>query len=379
MKEAYLDNSATTQVCPQAAAKVLELMTEKYGNPSSLHAKGLEAERELTAAREAVAGVIGALPREITFTSGGTEANNLALFGAAQARRRMGNKIVTTAMEHASVLAAAAELEKQGFEVAYIKPGPDGRVIAEQLLEAVDDSTILISVMAVNNEVGTIQPVEAARQAIKAKKAPALLHVDAVQAFGKLPMKATRMGVDLMTMSAHKIHGPKGVGALYIARGVRILPRAFGGGQENGLRPGTEAVPLIAGFGAAVGALPDLREQYEAVRALRDYCVQRLLPLEGVAINSPEDSLPYLLNFSVEGIRSETMLHHLAARGVYVSSGSACAKGKQSHVLEAMGLPHRRIVSAIRVSFSRFSTKEEVDALVDGVALGLQTLARARA
>lgn len=378
MKTVYLDNSATTQVCRSAADKVLELMVEKYGNPSSLHTMGYEAEQEIVAAREAVANMLGVKPREVTFTSGGTEANNLALLGAARARKRMGNRIVTTSIEHPSVLAAVQELEKQGFETVYITPESDGRVDPEKLAQAVDTGTILVSMMWVNNEVGAIQPVEQVKRIITRKKAPALFHVDAVQAFGKLPTRPAKLGIDLMTVSGHKIHAPKGIGALYVGGGTRILPNTFGGGQENNLRPGTEAAPLIAGLGAAVTALPEPTEQLQQIRKLRDYTKERLLGLPGVEINSPEDGLPYLLNFSVPGIRSETMLHHLAAGGVFVSSGSACAKGKLSHVLESMGLSPDRIVSAIRVSFSRMNTQEDADALVKGVSEGMKILARAR-
>lgn len=373
-REVYLDNSATTMVCEPAAQKVMEMMTQKYGNPSSLHSKGLEAEREVTAAREAVAAVLGVQPREIYFTSGGTESNNLALFGAAGARRRMGSRIVTTAVEHPSVLQTAVQLEKQGFEVIYLKPGKNGCIAEQAIMDAVNSNTVLVSMMCVNNEVGSFQPIDAARRVINLKKAPALLHVDAVQAFGKVPLKPAKMGIDLMSLSGHKIHAPKGIGALYVARTARILPHSFGGGQETNLRPGTESTPLIAGLGAAVQALPVITPEYNRIAALRSSAIEKLKKLKGVTINSMADSLPYILNFSVPGIRSETMLHHLASMGIYVSSGSACAKGRTSHVLEAMGLPPQRIVSAIRVSFSRYNTQEDVDALCEGVASGMAAL-----
>ena len=378
MNQVYLDNSATTRVCPEAAEKVMELMMEKYGNPSSLHTMGYEAEQEILWAREQIAKALNVLPREMVFTSGGTEANNLALFGAAQARKRMGNRIVTTAIEHSSVLEAAQELEKQGMEVVFLKPGLDGKIPLEEIKEAINERTILVSVMAVNNEVGSIQPIEKVKKIIETKKAPALFHVDAVQAFGKIPLKPAKMGIDLMTISGHKVHAPKGVGALYIGKGVRILPRTFGGEQQNRMRPGTEPASLIAGFGAAVQALPDLAEEKKSIQSLKDYAVERLCGIPMVEVNSPEDSLPYVLNISAVGVRSETMLHHLAAKGIYVSSGSACAKGRKSHVLEAMGVSPERIASAIRISFSRYNTRADIDQLADGLQEGLQVLAKAR-
>ena len=378
LREHYLDNSATTRVCEKSAEKVLELMTQCYGNPSSLHKKGLEAQREVAHARQAVAVSLSAQPREIIFTSGGTEANNLAVLGGAAAGRRRGKRIVTTAIEHPSVLEPMRQLEKEGFEVVFLTPDADGRVPEEAVLKAVTGDTILISVMAVNNELGSIQPIEVLKKAVKRAGAPALVHVDGVQAYGKLPLRPEKLGIDLLTVSGHKIHGPKGVGALYVSKNARILPRTFGGGQERELRPGTEAAPLIAGLGAAVEELPDWRQAYSRMEKLRDYTLQKLSGLEGVEVNSPVEGFPYLLNFSALGIRSETMLHFLAQRGIYVSSGSACAKGKQSHVLKAAGLPDSRISSAIRVSFSRENTERDADALAEGVREGLACLARAR-
>lgn len=378
LREAYLDNSATTKVCPQAAEKVWEMMTEKYGNPSSLHNKGLEAERELTLARGQLAAMLGCRPAELIFTSGGTEANNLAILGAATARKRQGRRVVVSAVEHSSVLECARELEKQGFEVIFLAPGPDGAVDESRVFAAINASTILVSMQLVNNEVGAVQPVSAMAAAVKRAKAPALVHIDAVQAFGKLPTLPEKLGADLMTISAHKIHGPKGVGALYLSKDTRILPRAFGGAQEKRLRPGTEAAPLIAGFGAAAAALPPWEAALSTVRALRDSCAARLKALPGVFLNSDEGAFPYILNFSVPGIKSETMLHHLAARGVFVSSGSACSRGKKSHVLSAMGLDPTRIDSAIRVSFCHENTEQDVDQLITGLQEGIDTLARAR-
>ena len=374
-KEHYLDNSATTQVLPAVAEKAVELMVKEFGNPSSLHTRGFQARKLLEEARAQVADALGAQPEEITFTSGGTESNNLVLFGAAQARRRLGNKIVTTAAEHDSVLNPCRALEQQGFQVVYLKPDSTGRLSEEALAQAIDEKTILVSVMLVNNETGAVFPVEAAGKAIRRKKAPALLHTDAVQGFGKLPFTVKRLGVDLLTLSGHKIHAPKGIGALYVKKGVRVLPRTLGGGQERGLRSGTESVPLICALGEAVKQLPPARETLERVGELNSLLRQHLAQLPQVTIHSPEEGLPYVLNFSAGRVRGETMLHFLAERGVYVSSGSACGRAKPSHVLEAMGLPKEQVESALRVSFSRFSTREDVEALVEGLKLGLETLA----
>ena len=376
MAEIYFDNSATTRVCPEAAQKALELMTQNYGNPSSLHAMGFRAEQELRSARGAVAECIGAKPEEVFFTSGGTESNNIALFGAAHARRKRGNRIVTTQIEHHSVLKAAKKLEQEGFEVVYLKPDREGNVSPEQLREAVTPETILVSMMLVNNEVGSILPAEAAADAIAQANAPALLHLDAVQAFGKLPLRVKRLRADLMSVSAHKIHGPKGSGALFVRRGVHIEPLTYGGGQEKDLRPGTESMPLIAAFGAAVRALPDTEAELAAMRELNGFLRTELAKLDGVTVNSPDGALPYILNFSAGGVRAETMLHFLSDRGIYVSSGSACSKGHESHVLAAMGLPRGRIASALRLSFCRYNTKEEAQAFIAALRDGLAAITK---
>ncbi len=372
--EHYLDNSATTPVLPEAAQKALEMMTGEFGNPSSLHSRGFRARQELEAARQAIAARLGAAPEELVFTSGGTEGNNLAIFGGAEAGKRRGNKIVTTLAEHDSVLNPVKELEKQGFQVVYLKPDGAGNISEEQLFQAVDEKTILVSVMLVNNETGAIFPVQAAAKAIRRKKTPALLHTDGVQAFGKLDFTPQKLGADLVTVSAHKLHGPKGAGALYVRRGVRLLPRTFGGGQERGLRSGTESVPLLCAFGEAVKRLPKAAETLPRAEALNGLLRRRLAALPEVTVNSPENGLPYILNFSAGAVRAETMLHFLSERGVYVSSGSACGKAKPSHVLEAMDLPKERIASSLRVSFSRFSTEEDVEALVSALEEGLKTI-----
>ena len=379
MREAYLDNSATTPVCPEAAQKAVQLMTEIYGNPSSLHTKGIAAQRELESARETLAGALHCRPDELTFTSGGTEANNLALFGAAMARRRRGNRIVISSVEHSSVIESAAELEKQGFEVVRVMPDEWGRIPAEAMMNAITPDTILASMELVNNETGAIQPVACMARAVKRTGAPALIHVDAVQAFGKLPVNPAQLGAQLLTVTAHKIRGPKGTGALYAARGTHLVPRVFGGEQEKKLRPGTEALPLIAAFGTAVAMLPPLPDALRHAEALRTQLLNGLHALHaGIVVNSPADALPYVVNFSVPGLRSETLLHHLAAGGVYVSSGSACARGHKSHVLTAMGLPADRVDSAVRVSFGHTNTAEDVDQLLAVLADGLRTLTRRR-
>lgn len=374
MHEIYLDNSATTKPCKAAIEKMLEVLTSKYGNPSSLHSKGLEAEQEIELTRGVIAETLGAGAHEIFFTSGGTEANNLAILGATESNKRKGNKIVTTAVEHSSVFNSAKELEKNGYEVVYLTPNKNGEITASQLEDAIDEKTVLVNVMCVNNEVGSLFPVESLKAVIKRKRSPALLHIDAVQAFGKIPLNVDKLGVDLLSISAHKIHGPKGVGALYVRRGVKIAPRMFGGEQQQKLRPGTEAVPLISGFGAAVQQLK-LSEQYEEIRRLNELCRRELLKIEGIEINSPNTAIPHILNVSTNAIKSETMLHFLSSKGIFVSSGSACAKGKKSRVLTEMGLSQRRIDTALRISFSRYNTESDIEELVRQIRVGIETLA----
>lgn len=371
----YLDNSATTRVSDAAAKKALELMMVNFGNPSSLHSFGFQAEKELDSAREIIAELMGAKTEEIYFTSGGTEANNLAVIGAAQAKKRRGNKIVTTAIEHSSVLDGVKHLEDCGFEVEYVYPKDINGFDIEDFERAVDENTVLVSCMLVNNETGLKLPSDKIPGIIKRKNAPALFHIDAVQAFGKENISVNSLKCDLMSISSHKIHGPKGVGALYVKKGVRILPRAFGGKQESALRPGTEAMPLIGAFAQAAEEINALKS-LEWIKELNLYFRQKLGELSNIIINSPLEASPYILNFSALGIRSETMLHHLSSKGVYVSSGSACSKGGKSHVLTALGLDENVIDSAIRVSFSKHSTYEDVDALIEALEQGLNTLQR---
>ena len=372
--EHYLDNSATTAVSAAAAEKALKVMTEIYGNPSSLHTKGIEAEKELENARRVIASKLGAQEEEIFFTSGGTEANNLALFGAAEAKKRSGRKIVVSSVEHSSVIEAAKYLEQNGWDVKYISPREDGKIHTEDVAEQIDGNTTLVSIMYVNNETGAIMPVDEIFELARAKNPQIICHTDAVQAFGKLEIKAKKLGADLISVSGHKVFAPKGVGAIYIKRGVRLVPRQYGGEQEKKLRPGTEPLPLIAAFGTACGEF-DIQGNFEAVSALNSYAKEKLSKIDGVLINSPQDALPYVLNITAGRVRSETMLHFLEEREVYVSSGSACAKGKPSHVLSAMGYNKQRADSALRISFSKHNTKEDIDALCEGIELGLKILA----
>lgn len=372
--EAYLDNSATTCLCSSAKERMVEAINKYYGNPSSLHSAGTAAQRQLDAARAAVAKSLSCETEEIVFTNSGTLANNAAVFGAAHALRRRGNRIVTTCVEHPSVSECMAQLEKEGFEVIYLKVDKHGKINKSELMQAVNAKTILISLMYVNNEVGSIMPIETARLAVKKAGAPALIHCDAVQAYGKLPIKPSRLGVDLMSASAHKINGPKGVGFLYVRKGVRLAPYIFGGGQEGKIYSGTQPMPAILGLQGAVEELPDLTAQLEKTTALRDYLVQEARKINGIVINSGEDALPYIVNISAIGHPSQTMLNYLSDSGVYVSGGSACSKGHRSRVLTAMGLEPERIDSALRISLSRFTTREEIDMFLCALENGVNTL-----
>lgn len=376
MREVYLDNSATTQVCRQAAEKMQEICLNTYANPSSLHKKGLEAELELIRARKIIAKRLFCDEREIYFTSGGTEANNLAILGAARRRKKFGNKIVTTAVEHPSVAECARHLEREGFEVVLLSPDENGNFSLEEIANAIDQRTVLVSMMMINNELGWCLPVDKLKKILGRKNSPALIHIDAVQAFGKTDVKPQKLGADFLSISAHKIHGPKGVGALYVKNPATLSPLFFGGEQEKRLRPGTEPLPLIAGFGAAVEQLGTIALENAKIVELWGECEAAFSEIPGVQINSKRAGSPYIFNFSVPGIRSETMLHFLAEKGIFVSSGSACSKGKKSHVLAAANFSDPRIDSAIRVSFSKFNTKDDVHALIQAVKAGIGALAR---
>lgn len=379
MEEAitYLDNASTTRVCPEAVKAVTHAMESGYGNPSSLHRMGAEAARTLSQARESVAALLGCESECVCFTSGGSEANNLAIFGAATARRE--RHAVVTAAEHSSVSGAMKRLSETGWEVTFVSPEPDGSLDAQKLAAAVRPDTGLVSMMLVNNETGAVFPVEEAARRARKTAPRALIHCDGVQALGKLPLKAGRLPVDLISVSGHKICGPKGVGALYIRRGARIAPLIYGGGQEKGLRAGTEDIPMIAGFGAACQRLAGREKENLARAGALWACLrEKLEAIPQVRLISPSGGSPYIMNFSVPGYRGETMLHFLESRDVFVSSGSACSRGAASPVLTAMGLPKKVVEGALRASFIYDSTEEDVDRMVSVLLEGIEQVAHTK-
>lgn len=356
----YLDNSATTKPSKRAIEYINNALVDVWGNPSSLHMLGFEAEQLMNSAREKVAKSVGAASGEIFFTGSGTEANNTAIM-ASLAKKSGGNRIITTAVEHPSVLNTVKRLEEEGFEVIRLGIEKNGKISLSELENALNSKTVLVSIMLVNNEIGTVQPVSDAVKITKKIAPRALFHCDAVQGYGKIPINVKTLGVDLLSASGHKIHGPKGIGFLYCKKGVAIRPFITGGGQEKGLRSGTEPLPLIAGLMGAIEDLPDIKKQYEKMAEIRDYAKSVFGSTGFIDINSPDDAIPYILNISVTGYRSETLLHFLENEEIYVSSGSACAKGEQSYVLSALGLNRARSDSALRLSFSRDTVKEDID------------------
>ena len=372
--EIYLDNGATTRVCPEAAEAALKVMLEDYGNPSSTHRKGREAKAVLERARAQIMAALGARDGELAFTSGGSESDNWAILEGAEARRRVGRHILSSAVEHDAVKKTLEAARQRGWEVTLLPPGADGAVSPEAVREALRPDTALVSLMLVNNETGAITDIPGVRRVMKEAGSRALLHTDAVQGFLKVPFTAPSLGADLISLSGHKIHAPKGVGALYLAKGVRLSPLLFGGGQENGLRSGTEALPQIAAFGAAaeVGRREATAAQ-QRMAALRQRCIDRVL-------SEAEDAVvigggaPHVLCLSLPGYRSEVLMNYLEAREIYVSKGSACKRGRRSHVLEAMGLPAGVIDGAIRVSLSRFTTEQEIDAFAEALLEARRTL-----
>lgn len=363
--EAYLDNSATTRCYKEAAEKMYRVMTEEYGNPSSLHHKGIEAEQVLREAKKILAHNLKVQEKELYFTSGGTESDNLALIGCAYANQRAGKHLITTSIEHPAVLQAMQYLEGQGFRITYLPVDADGIVRLSDLEEALCEDTILVSVMYVNNEVGSVQPIAEIGELLKKRGKPVLFHVDAVQAYGKYQIHPKKLHIDLLSISSHKIHGPKGMGLLYVGEGVKIRPLLYGGGQQKDLRPGTENVPGIAGLGEAARKIyTDFEEKRECLYGLKEYFVKGIQELEGVVVNGKtgRDSAPHIVSVSFEGVRSEVLLHALEDRGIYVSSGSACASNHPavSGTLKAMGIKRELLDSTLRFSFSEFTTEEEL-------------------
>jgi len=369
--EIYLDNSATTRQYDEVTSLMAEVASNFYGNPSSLHTKGIEAERLVRNARETIAETMGADPREIYFTSGGTESNNLAIRGYLDANPRKGKHIIATKIEHPSVLEVYRHLEENGYRVDYIGVDKEGRIDTQELKDKINRETALISIIIVNNETGTIQQMEEISAIRDSKNPQAVIHADAVQAYGKIPLNPSRAGIGLMSVSAHKIHGPKGTGALYASGKIKLKPLFYGGGQETLLRSGTENVPGIAGFGlAAKMTFEKLDENYRKVAQLKKNFIE-LLEGSGICFKvvSPDDGLPYILNISFDNVKAEVLLHHLEQKKIFVSTGSACSSRKniRSHVLAAMGVPPEAAMGSIRFSFSGFNTPEEIKNTVEAL------------
>lgn len=367
--EVYFDNSATTKVYPEVKDIMFKVMDDDYGNPSSLHMKGVQAEHYIKDSADIIAKTLKCTPDEIIFTSGGTESNNLAIIGTALAKKRKGKHLVTSSIEHASVLSVMAFLEKEGFEVTYISPDSSGKVSAEAFADAVRDDTILVSCMHINNEIGAVQPIAEITKAVKKKNPNVYVHTDCIQSFGKIEVNLKKLGVDMLSVSGHKLHGPKGSGFLYVKKGTLIRPIIYGGGQQKNMRSGTENVPAIAGLGVAVKlTMTDMAEKMERVMSLRDKLIEGLTALPEVYSNS--ETAPHIASISFTGVRAEVMLHALEDKGIYVSSGSACSSNKrrESAVLTAIGLDRDRLESTLRFSFNETNTEEEVDYAVKTIA-----------
>ena len=364
----YLDNSATTKPCVEAVAAVTEALTEGWGNPSALYTFGLDTNKALQLARRQVAAAMGAEADRVFFTSGGTEADNWAIFGTAKRFGKRGKHIITTAIEHHAVLNCMKELEAQGYEVTYLQPDSLGNITLDQLKAAIRKDTILVSVMMVNNETGAAMPISQMAKLTHKLNPDTVFHTDAVQGFLKVPFSAKTLGADLITISSHKIHGPKGAGALYITPRLRSFPALLlGGGQESNLRSGTEAMPAILGFAAACKAVSATAAQDSArEKELLEYIIQELCKLDGVQINGAHQA-PHILSISIPGVPTQNAINLLQDRGICVSAGSACAKGHRSHTLPAMKLSPEIMDSSFRVSLSRDTTKADTDALIDGI------------
>lgn len=361
--EIYLDNSATTKPYQEVVDKMVLALTTQYGNPSSIYKKGIEVEREIKEIRRNIARSLGAKETEIYFTSGGTECNNTIIRSVAKLNKKTKNHIISTVIEHPSVLNTLKDLEADGFEVTYLPVGKDGKISLEDLKNAIKKETILVSVMHVNNEIGTIQPIEEIGKYLKSLDEKVYFHVDGVQSYAKIKFRPSRYNIDFMSVSGHKLHGPKGIGFMYVKENNRIKPLLTGGGQEIGIRSGTENVPGIYGIGEAIRILnQDLEGTIDKIRGLRDLLKEEILAnIDNVKINSPEDGVCHVLNVSFRGVRGEVLLHYLEQKEIYVSTGSACSsKKKGSHVLNAIGLTPDEIEGAIRFSLSDLNTKEEI-------------------
>lgn len=378
--QVYLDNSATTAAHPRVVEAVVDALKNNYGNPSSMHSMGVQGEKLLKGARRSTAKALGASEKEIVFTSGGTEANNLAIFGVAEAYKKTGKHLITTEVEHPSVLNAYKALENQGFQVTYIKPDAYGVVSKDEVVSAIQDDTILISIMHVNNETGAIQPIQDISKALKKLKRKPLLHVDGIQAIGKMKISVKRLGVDLYTVSGHKIHGPKGTGALFIKDGTKIVSRQIGGAQEKGIRPGTENVPGLCGFGVACDIVVEtLEDHITKLEAIKERFWRGLSSqLQSIKLNGQisEAFAPHVINISFVGMRGEVLLHELESKGIYVSTGSACSSKNKSysHVLTAMGLTEPEMEGAIRFSFNSELSNDEIDYAVNTVVESVRSL-----
>lgn len=369
MKEIYLDNSATTKVYPEVAKLMTQIMLEDYGNPSSMHTKGVDAEKYVTLATKQISKALKVQDKEILFTSGGTESDNLALIGTARANCRAGKHIITTKIEHPAILKTVEYLATEGFEIDYLSVDSMGCISLTELEEKLRPDTIIVSIMHTNNEVGSLQPIAEAGALIKKKNPGCLFHVDAVQGFGKAEIYPKKMNIDLLSVSGHKIHGPKGIGILYVGEKVKIKPISYGGGQQKGMRNGTLNVPGIAGIGLATEMITkDLQANRESLYELKEFFLQEVSKLDRVSINGCDpakvrETAPHIINISVKGLRSEVMLHALEEKGVYVSAGSACASHskKESSTLKSMGATPEEMDGALRISMSEFTTREELE------------------
>ena len=373
--EIYLDNAATTRVCPEAADIAYKTMLECYGNPSSTHTKGREAKAVLDKARKQLAAALDCASNEGHFTSCGSEGDNWAILNGAESMRRKGLHVISSEVEHDAVRKSFDELKRRGFEVTMLKPESDGSISPEAVVNALRPDTVLVSLMMVNNETGAVTDIAAIAKALKKAKSIAVLHTDAVQGFMKVPFSAKRLGADMITVSGHKIHAPKGIGALYIKTGFKIKPYIIGGAQESGMRAGTEPMPQIAAFGAAAElAKSGMAENTANMAKLRQYTAERIVAEmpEAVIIGG---GAPHILSVSLPGWRSEVLMNFLEARGIYISRSSACKKGGRSHVLEAMRLPAEVIDGAVRISLSRYTTKEELDELCSALKNAHDTIA----